>query len=101
MAELRMLKIQVCYALPEDSFIAELSLPEGATLAQAVRESGVLQRFPSIDLDTQKLGIFGKIRPPDTLLREGDRVEMYRPLQADPMETRRRRAKHRAASTGR
>jgi putative ubiquitin-RnfH superfamily antitoxin RatB of RatAB toxin-antitoxin module len=101
MAELRMLKIQVCYALPEDSFIAELSLPEGATLAQAVRESGVLQRYPSIDLDTQKLGIFGKIKPPDTLLREGDRVEMYRPLQADPMETRRRRAKHRAASTGR
>jgi putative ubiquitin-RnfH superfamily antitoxin RatB of RatAB toxin-antitoxin module len=101
MAELRMLKIQVCYVLPEDSFIAELSLPEGATLAQAVRESGVLQRYPSIDLDTQKLGIFGKIKPPDTLLREGDRVEMYRPLQADPMETRRRRAKHRAASTGR
>lgn len=100
MADIRV-RVQVCYALPEDSFVTELSLLEGATLAQAVRESGVLQRYPGIDLDTQKLGIFGKIKPVDTLLREGDRVEIYRPLQADPMETRRRRAKHRAASTGR
>lgn len=89
--------VQVCYALPDDSFIAELTLPEGATLAQAVREAGVLKRFPDIDLGTQKLGIFGKLKPADTVLRDGDRVELYRPLQADPKETRRRRAKHRSA----
>ena len=95
MAEPTMLKVQLCYALPDDSFIADLSLPEGATLEQAVRESGVLQRYPSIDLGTQKLGIFGKVKPAETVLRHGDRVEIYRPLQADPKETRRRRAKHR------
>jgi putative ubiquitin-RnfH superfamily antitoxin RatB of RatAB toxin-antitoxin module len=97
----RLLKIQVCYALPEDSFIADLSLPDGATLAQAVQESGVLQRYPAIDLTVQKLGIFGKLKPADTVLRDGDRVEIYRPLQADPMETRRRRAKHKESAAGR
>jgi putative ubiquitin-RnfH superfamily antitoxin RatB of RatAB toxin-antitoxin module len=101
MADAGLIRVQVCYALPQDSFSTDLSLPEGATLAQAVRESGVLQRYPEIDLNMQKLGIFGKIKPDDTLLRDGDRVEIYRPLQADPMETRRRRAKHRASTTGR
>ncbi len=101
MADAGLIRVQVCYALPQDCFSADLSLPEGATLLQAVRESGVLQRHPEIDLNTQKLGIFGKIKPADTLLRDGDRVEIYRPLQADPMETRRRRAKHRTASAGR
>ncbi len=101
MADAGLIRVQVCYALPQDCFSADLSLPEGATLLQAVRESGVLQRHPEIDLNTQKLGIFGKIKPADTLLRDGDRVEIYRPLQADPMETRRRRAKHRAVATGR
>ena len=101
MADPHPLKVQVCYALPDDSFIAELSLAEGATLEQAVRESGVLQRYPAIDLGTQKLGIFGKVKPAETVLRDGDRVEIYRPLQADPKETRRRRAKHREAASGR
>jgi putative ubiquitin-RnfH superfamily antitoxin RatB of RatAB toxin-antitoxin module len=101
MADAGVIRVQVCYALPEESFNADLSMPAGATLAQAVRESGVLQRYPEIDLDTQKFGIFGKIKPADTPLSEGDRVEIYRPLQADPMETRRRRAKHRATTTGR
>ncbi len=101
MADAGLIRVQVCYALPQECFSADLSLPEGATLLQAVRESGVLQRHPEIDLNTQKIGIFGKIKPADTLLRDGDRVEIYRPLQADPMETRRRRAKHRTASAGR
>lgn len=101
MADVRMLKVQVCYALPDDGFLVDLVLPDGATLAQAVRESGVLQRYPDIDPEAQKLGIFGKIKPADTVLRDGDRVEIYRPLQADPKETRRRRAKHKAAADGR
>ena len=101
MAETSMLKVQVCYALPDDSFIAELSLAAGATLEQAVRESGVLQRYPAIDLGTQKLGIFGKVKLADTVLRDGDRIEIYRPLQADPKETRRRRAKHREGAGSR
>ena len=101
MAETSMLRVQVCYVQPDDSFIAELALPAGATLAQAVRDSGVLQRYPAIDLGKQKLGIFGKVKPADTILREGDRVEIYRPLLADPKETRRRRAKHKAVTESR
>ena len=99
MADTTTINVQVCYALPDDSVIADLSLIAGATLEQAVRESGVLQRYPAIDLGTQKLGIFGKVKPADTVLRDGDRVEIYRPLQADPKETRRRRAKHREAAS--
>lgn len=101
MAEPAMIRVQVCYALPADAFLAELSVAAGTTLEQAVRSSGVLQRHPSIDLATQKLGIFGKLKPADTVLRDGDRVEIYRPLLADPKETRRRRAKHRDAAAGR
>ena len=101
MAEAGLLKVQVCYALPGESFVAELALPDGATLLQAVRESGVLQRYPDIDPTLQKLGIFGKIKPADTALRDGDRIEIYRPLQADPKETRRRRAKHKEGAEGR
>lgn len=91
------IRVQVGYALPDQCFLQEMQLAPGTTIEQAVRDSGVLQRYPQIDLTTQKLGIFGKIRPADTVLRDGDRVEIYRPLQADPKETRRRRAKHRSA----
>ncbi len=96
MAEVAMLKVQVCYALPDRAFIADVSLPAGATLRQAVDASGLLQQHPDIDLDQQRLGIYGKVKTSDAMLRDGDRVEVYRPLQADPMETRRRRAKHKA-----
>lgn len=97
MADASMIRVQVCHALPSETFLADLELPPGSTLLQAVLASGVQQRYPQIDLATQKLGIFGKLRPADTVLRDGDRVEIYRPLQADPKETRRRRAKHRQA----
>lgn len=101
MAESHRINVQVCYVLPDHSYIADLWMPAGATLAQAVRESGVMQRYPAIDLATQKLGIFGKVKSADEVLRDGDRVEIYRPLQADPKESRRRRAKHREAAEGR
>ncbi len=91
-----LIRAQVCYALPDQVFIAEVSMPAGATLLQAVRESGLLQRYTGIDLAQQKIGIFGKVKAADTLLRDGDRIEVYRPLQADPKETRRRRANHKA-----
>lgn len=93
-----LIRIQVCYALPDQSYLHEMTVAAGTTLEQAVRSAGVLQRYPQIDLATHKLGIFGKLRPPDTALRDGDRVEIYRPLQADPKETRRRRAKRKAPS---
>ncbi len=97
MADASTIRVQVCYALPGDAFVADLALQAGATLRQAIEASGLLQREPGIDLDVPKAGIFGKVKPSDTLLRDGDRVEVYRPLQADPKETRRRRAQHKSA----
>lgn len=68
-----------------------LALPPGATLDDALRESGLLQRHPEIDLAVNQLGVWGKLRALGDMLREGDRVEIYRPLQIDPKEARRQR----------
>ena len=89
------LKVQVCYALLEQRFLEEFHVQPGTTIAKAIDASGVLKHFPLIDLSQQRVGIFGKLKTMDTVLREGDRIEIYRPLQADPKETRRRRAAHR------
>lgn len=84
--------VEVSYATPAEQVIIKLYVLRGTTLAEAVRMSGILQRFPDIDPDKSKVGIFGKINKPDYVLREGDRVEIYRPLIADPKEVRRQRA---------
>lgn len=84
--------VEVAYALPKQQLIVELMVPEGATAEQAVLQSGIMQKFPEIDLAQNKLGIFGKLVKSDTVLRERDRVEIYRPLIADPKEVRRQRA---------
>lgn len=68
-----------------------LSLPPGATLVDAVRASGLLLRHPEIDLAVLRTGVWGRVKPPDTPLREHDRVEIYRPLTVDPKEARRLR----------
>ena len=68
-----------------------VEVPPGATLIDALRASGVLERHPHIDLAHRAVGIWGRIRALDTPLRDGDRVEIYRPLQVDPKEARRRR----------
>lgn len=86
------MQVEVAYALPERQIILSLQLPQGTTLAQAVTASGILQRFPDIELATVKLGIFGKIKKAGEVLRDKDRVEIYRPLIADPKEVRRKRA---------
>ncbi|TFV98652.1 RnfH family protein [Oxalobacteraceae bacterium OM1] len=84
--------VVVCYALPDYVFRRALSVPAGTTLRAAVEGSGLLEACPDIDLETARVGIYGKARPLDTVLRENDRVEVYRPLIADPKEARRRRA---------
>ncbi|MBL8473094.1 MAG: RnfH family protein [Rhodocyclaceae bacterium] len=86
------LDVQVVFALPQRQEVVELELPSGTTVAQAVESSGLLQKYPEISLARNKLGIFGKIAKGDTVLRQGDRVEIYRPLIADPKEVRRQRA---------
>ena len=85
------LQVQVCYARPDAIFLEQVILVPGATLEQAIHASTVLTQAPEIDLTTCKVGIFGKVKPLETVLCERDRIEIYRPLLADPMEARRRR----------
>jgi len=84
--------VEVAYALPQQQVIIPVKVSEGTTAEQAVQASGILKKFPEIDLTQNKLGIFGKLAKNDTVLRERDRVEIYRPLVADPKEVRRQRA---------
>jgi uncharacterized protein len=82
------LTVEVVY--PPEVAVVELS--DGATLRDAVVRSGMLGRHPEIQLERQKFGVFGKLASPQTVLKDGDRVEIYRPLAMDPKEARRRRA---------
>lgn len=84
--------VEVAYAKPDEQVILSVSVSEGTTALQAVEKSGIVNRFPEIDLSRVKLGIFGKLSKTDTVVREHDRVEIYRPLIADPKEVRRKRA---------
>lgn len=86
------IRVQVCYARPEVQFLRELSVPAGTILQSAIEQSGVLREAPEIDLAVFRTGIYGKLKTLDTVLREHDRIEIYRPLIADPKESRRRRA---------
>ena len=84
--------VEVAYALPHKQAIVEVEVAEGTSALDACRESGIIKQFPDIDLDNAKLGIFGKAVSPSQALRAGDRVEIYRPLIADPKEVRKARA---------
>ena len=92
MATTERLTIEVVYALPELQTLLTVTLPAGSTVAQAIEQSGVLARHPELDLSQHKVGVFAKVASLETLLRDHDRVEIYRPLLADPKEVRRRRA---------
>ena len=87
-----MLNIEVCYALPEKQLQINVKLPEGSSLQQALEASGILLKHPEIDLKKNKFGVFAKLSKLDTVLRDKDRVEIYRPLIADPKEVRKLRA---------
>ena len=90
------LRVQVCYASATLEVLRELEVEEGTTIEQAIGQSGILVDIPGIDLAQQPVGLFGKKQALDTVLREHDRIEIYRPLVADPKESRRRRADKRA-----
>ena len=89
----KVIRVEVAYAKPDVQVIIPLDVAEGATLEEAVEQSGLLSQFPEIDMNQCKVGIFGKISKKDQVLREHDRVEIYRPLIADPKEVRKQRAK--------
>ncbi|MGH8370556.1 MAG: RnfH family protein [Gammaproteobacteria bacterium] len=93
MAHAESLQVEVVYALPDQQTVVALTLPLGATVRDAVMQSGLLQRFPDIDLAQHHVGIFGRLTALNTGLKDGDRIEIYRPLTNDPKQVRRELAK--------
>jgi putative ubiquitin-RnfH superfamily antitoxin RatB of RatAB toxin-antitoxin module len=94
------LTIEVAYATPEKQVLLTVHPEEGATVEDCIRQSDVLRQFPDIDLEQQKVGIWNKTVKLDAQPREGDRIEIYRPLIADPKAVRKRRAEQ-AKQSGR
>lgn len=86
------IQVEVVYALPAQQPLLRVQLAEGATVEDAIRASGVLETHPEIDLAKNKVGVFSKLVKLDEKVRDKDRVEIYRPLIADPKEVRRKRA---------
>jgi putative ubiquitin-RnfH superfamily antitoxin RatB of RatAB toxin-antitoxin module len=84
------MQIGVAYSEPDQQVWLNLEIPEGATVREAIERSGLLRQFPHIDLGTQKVGVFGKLAKLDAPLKAGDRVEIYRPIIADPETVPRR-----------
>ena len=84
--------VEVAYALPHKQALLALEVAAGTTVIEAAQQSGVTERFEGIDLENAKFGIFGSVVAPGQVLKEGDRVEVYRPLIADPKEVRKARA---------
>ncbi|MCB2427328.1 RnfH family protein [Methylophaga pinxianii] len=100
-ANTKLITVEVAYALPDEQVILSLEVPENTPVEQAIKRSGILERYPQINMDSDKVGIFGKICKLDATLNHKDRIEIYRPLIADPKESRRQKAemekKHKAA----
>jgi putative ubiquitin-RnfH superfamily antitoxin RatB of RatAB toxin-antitoxin module len=86
------IQLEVTYAKPERQEVVSLKLPAGSTIKQDIEASGLMARYPEIDLAKTKVGIYGKLSRMDTVVRDHDRVELYRPLIADPKEVRKQRA---------
>jgi uncharacterized protein len=89
--------VEVAYALPNEQLIIPISMPLETNAEAAIRASGILNKFPEIDLNTNQIGIFSKLIKLDTPLRNLDRVEIYRTLIADPKEVRKQRAEEEKA----
>ena len=92
------INIEIAYALPERYYLKSFQVDEGITVQTAIMQSGILSQFPEIDLSTNKIGIFSRPTKLTDILKEGDRIEIYRPLLADPKEIRRKRAAEQAAA---
>ena len=87
-----LLQVYVCYAHAQQEWSRPMQVKLGTTIAEAIEQSGVVQDFPEINLTTQPVGIYARKKTLDTVLRERDRIEIYRPLVADPKDSRRKRA---------
>ena len=87
-----LIRVEVAYARPDEQVVIPVEVAAGATLEQAILRSRIQERFPDIDLNTAKVGVFGKLGKLSAAVRAGDRVEIYRPLLADPKAVRKKRA---------
>ena len=90
------IRVEVAYARPDAAYCIPVELPAGTSAAEAIRASGLLDQCPEIDLDVNRIGIFARPCEPGDRVNDGDRIEVYRPLQVDPKEARRRRAARRS-----
>ena len=86
------INIEVAYAEPDRQLIIPVNVDTGTTVGGAIVQSGILIEFPQLDVENSKVGVFGKATAMTTVLKDGDRVEIYRALIADPKEVRRKRA---------
>ena len=84
------MQVGIAYSENVQQIWLTIEVPDDATVNDAIARSGILDMFPHIDLATQKVGIFGRIVKPDSSLRAGDRVEIYRPITCDPQTVARR-----------
>jgi len=100
MAQPDALQVEVVFALPLAQDCTVVSVSRGATLRAVIERSGVLVRHPQIDLAACRVGVWGRRAELGDQVRDGDRVEIYRPLQADPKETRRQRARRKVVKPG-
>ncbi len=91
------MKVEVAYALPHKQQIIAIEVEEGCTAFEAAQRSGIARHFPGLDLEQVDMGVFSRVvaKPREEKLREGDRIEIYRPLIADPKEARKARAANR------
>ena len=96
-----MIHVEVAYALPEKQRLIGLDVPEGTTMLEAARLSGISEQFEGLELDKAPMGLFGKVvaNPSAQVLKAGERVEIYRPLKADPKLNRKKRAQESAAKS--
>lgn len=85
------LAVEVVYAMRGEQVLLSLEVKPGTTVHEAIEQSGIRRRFPRLDPERGAVGIFGRLVKPDTVLKAGDRVEIYRPLIADPKDARRKR----------
>lgn len=102
-----LITVEVAYALPKRQQLTELKVPRGTTAFEAAQQSGIVEQFPEIDLESVKMGIFGQAlgtkglkAPKEHVLETMDRVEIYRPLIIDPKEVRKRRAEKASKKAG-
>lgn len=95
-----MIHVEVVYALPEEQRVLTLEVDQALTVEEIIVQSGVLELYPEIDLNKNKVGVFSRNVKLDATVNDKDRIEIYRPLVADPKEIRRKRAEQAKAAAG-